>query len=355
MTVFEIDDATITKAETLLRSPDFPAPKPVPDKQVKHDDLYTPIRPMKIATPVRVNKQRDVGSPDDSNNLEEVNTRPVKAIATAARVPDRIDTYAQHIAETRQGLRPDDSLPPDDGLPHIQENRHRAMLEQDHRGARSQDEIERDELERAEAKQLHDGMNMVQQEILRTKELLGITHEREQWIDPAVVKKDPFTLLDIQASMARIDAEVADFEGSGPVAPSPEEDRKLEIKKEVAALRQQVLRAKAARLERASSHGSSLEAESTTEDGTPRGKPPPPWEALRKPEDQPTDTAAYGYGQQPVDQQPVDVVSGRRPELWGSRRTSPSGDERAVDPEARRQQCLSGGGERICYPTRQCT
>jgi len=372
MTVIELDDATMARAETLLRSPDFPAP--YEEKKLKHDDLYTPIRPMKIATPVRVNnKQRDVAPPlleqqapaahvDASYGVEEMlGARPTN-IAAPVRV-DRQGGYLSELPKTDTdeayfrrpeqtvGTREVQALATDESLSHLnktrdnlrqiamleeQEERNRAMLEQEYRGAVGG---QNNDMARY---YIDDHVQAVQEEILRTKQLLGIC-PRENSLDLAAsdrqkVVTNSTTMLDIQASMDKIDAEIA---GLGEVPeerdcfgdlPQEREERKLRLKEEVAHLREQVMQARSARVERILSQ-SSWDGETSTD------YPSTAWDE-------------HSTRRSELDASP------RGPELWGSRRRRPEPpeQERPVEPEGkvtRGQQCLTGGGA-LCFPARQC-
>jgi len=340
MTVFEVDDAAIAKAETLLMSPDFPKPV-VSEKKVsvKHDDLYDPSRPMKKATPVRVNKQgeriRDEAAvpeflKEGSGNydLEELlDARPVK-VATPVRVSRSHDIQKSYRHDAHPPRPPDPDEP--DGLPHIEEYRHRTMLEQEPRGGASNSYADVSHGASADA---HSRVQNVQEEILRTKQLLGMTSPRQHAANAAPNQLHrPATsnpeLLGIQASMDKIEAEIAGFSDTGASeravsrADSNADEQYMQLKEEVAALRTQVLRAKAARMDRASS----------------------------------VDTASSIEDVMDVRSAPHHHNSSGKPELWGSRRSprEPTAYELQQEADQRRgQQCLSGG-ERYCFPNRQC-
>lgn len=370
MTVFEVDDVTTAKAETLLYSPDFPPP--VKEKEIKHDALYEPIQPMKIATPVNVKGQGDRvrGQPNaaapsrdtDGYDLEELlAARAPMKVATPVRVDRQSEGLKLH--EEMQGeysRRVEEMLrPADDSLPHIQENRHRALLEQESRGAGTDLDLDAMQaslapgsdaarsanfdawaekynyprgnavgaLDRHEAadnddwarREMHD---RVQEEINRTKALLGMLPDDPSAptrIDIATMGPE---LTDIQAHMERIDEEIT---GSGAASPLPgaaqkaNDERKLRLKEEVAALKQQVMKAKALRVERTTSQSSQDSFEMRDD---------------------------------------VDELGNKKPELWGARRRRDV-EEEPLDPDFgknRNGQCLSGRGDRMCFGgnSRQC-
>jgi hypothetical protein len=328
MTVFEVDDASVAKAVTLVTSPDFP--KPVPEKSLKHDDLYSPIRPMKIATPVRVKKNGEASTVATSEEFGYQNHYGVEEMYASR--PAKIGGYEDNTADTYfRRAEPVARIDRSDGLSHTAENRHRAMLGHDPRGegyraaqtvTPSEPSAYRGALDR-QAHEMRDHVLVVEEEIFRTKQLLGILPQQENAHERHNLATLNPAFMDIQASMDRIDAEIADF-GDASVADEDEDlksDRKSRLKEEVQALRMQVLQAKAARLERATSASSF---EEVSEDNL--------------------------------------VPEPYRFELWGNRRSSENhaDDPRFkadIDPEAQRsrggQQCLTG--EKIlCTGSRQC-
>jgi len=305
-TVFELDETSQDRAQTLLKSPDFQkvvnspdlkdfqkavSGKPdfdqglVSEKPVTNDDLYS-LRPMKVATPIRV------------SNQPHMRTSPSGGGA--------VGSYAAQLPNGAFDGPPDAAQYDLSAVGMSQLQIDRFLKEPG--DLSSEDALARD-------------VRGKHEELLRTKQLSEVKPEQQNAQGP-MLGVDDAASSSIQAS-----------EGHDAAA-KDREDRKLKLKAEVAALREQVMKAKAARVERANSvgsAGSSLEKEVSVAGSTVAS----------------TDD---------VDGQPVDVAP-PGPDLWGSRRRIPSSEEQQQSQDLKRdpRRCISGGGtDRLCFPARQC-
>lgn len=308
-TVFELDETSRDKAQTLMKSPDFQkvvhspdehrcspdfhkaaSGKPdtqaglVSEKPISHDDLYS-LRPMKVATPIRVSNQPQIHTPPPGGTAVGPYTAQLPNGAFDGNPDDaQYDLSSQGMSQLQidRFLKEPGDQSPEDALT---------------RDVRSK-----------------------QEDLLRSKQSSEAQPEQQNLPPPQA-----------EAASSSVQALQGD-----DAAAKDREDRKLKLKAEVAALREQVMKAKAARVQRANSSG-SLESSSLEKEFSVTG----------------STVASTGDD---VDGQPVDVVP-QGPDLWGSRRQIPVKEEQAEhqDPKRNPQQCLSGRGtDRLCFPARQC-
>lgn len=308
-TVFELDEASTAMAETILKSPEYKKvdllgkespqnfQQAVSGKPMQNDDLYS-LRPMKVATPI---SNRSVG-----NRLSPQQTgEPPGGSAGSTHTYDRGAEHlrggfesggaaSQYPDAGRVGVLSGSSAPQVD------------LLIKEPGITRQTDAVRSSPLR-------GDVSPEVQEELLRLKQSLH-DPERQKVFSPVPASADEPESGTDHPALASVEAETND---SGDAARREKEDRKLKLRAEVAALKDQVLKAKAARIERAGSLDkefsmASVDSAEDVDDGQP----------------------------------------GRGPDLWGARRRI---EELPAEPVPdRRQQCLPGGADRSCFPARQC-
>jgi len=334
-TVFELDETSRDKAQTLMKSPDFQKVVTSPDSKfqicapdfqkvvsgkpdfseqgvsekppLSNDDLYS-LRPMKVATPIRVGT---AGARTPPSGTAGARTPPSGGAAVrnySAELPN--GAFDGHPDATQYDLSPV-------GMSQLEIDRFLKV---------PGDNIPEDAAAR--------DARWKQEELMRTK-LLSESQPQEQnslpldqaCVEEAKVGTDNAALSSVQASSEHSDVDIS---GSSDPVVKEREARKLKLKAEVAALREQVMRAKAARVGR----GVSLEKEFSVAGST---------------------AASTVDSTEDVDGQPMEVAP-QGPDLWGSRRRIPNNEEQPQYPDLQRnpQHCLSGGTDRLCFPARQC-
>lgn len=313
-TVFELDATSAHKAETVLKSPEFQKVLQSPDsvsvsehqnllqlpnfQQVasekpvatRDDDLYT-LRPTKVATPIRVSSQQNRSTPPSGT---VASAALAERSASGGYGPSHAAQYATLPGGTPLQVS---NFLEEPGGPRLE-----AYL--------TELDSQKNLLARDVSQQVH-------QELWRTKQSLGSLSEETATSAPyrSPMETPPSGMEDPDHENKGASNDVAD----------DRERRKMALKAEVAALREQVLKAKAGRLNRVN----SMDREFSLTASTPSTR---------------ADSSDFEV-------QPLDVAM-PRPDLWGARRRVPSKDHTPTyaDPRSR-QQC---GADRFCFPARQC-